>query len=78
MKTGKYIKPNGEQVEVINFDEINKLVQVKFERGKQEYYHENEYKNWVGDDLPFEGYPEPGEVEAEEIKPKRGRKKKTE
>ncbi len=43
---GKYIKPNGEEVEVINFDEINKMVEVKFERGKPQYYHEHEYSTW--------------------------------
>lgn len=43
---GVYIKPDGDKVEVIDFDEVNKLVHVKFERGKPEYYHEKEYLEW--------------------------------
>ena len=44
---GIYIKPNGEKVEVEEFDQINKMVLVKFVRGKQQWYHEHEYNLWV-------------------------------
>lgn len=74
MKTGKYIKPGGEEVEVLEVDEVNKIV-----RTAAGWVGEPDYKDWVSDELPIEGYPEPGEIDLEEVvKPKRGRKKKSE
>lgn len=70
---GKYIKPNGEKVEVEEFDQINKMVLVKFVRGKQQWYHEHEYNFWVKEGEDAEAIPE--EVVEKVEKPKTVKKK---
>lgn len=70
---GIYIKPNGEKVEVEEFDQINKMVLVKFVRGKQQWYHEHEYNLWVKEGENVEAIPE--EVVEKVEKPKTVKKK---
>lgn len=62
---GKYIKPDGEEVEVEEYDEINKMVCVKFVHGKQQWYHEAEYSLWKSTEIDTE----PVVIEKEKKKP---------
>jgi len=73
---GKYIKQNGEIVEIAEFDETNKLVLVKDGRSNN-WYHEKEYSTWVAVEPEATVFVKVDPIAPEE-KPKRGRKKKNE
>lgn len=51
---GRYIKPNGQVVEILNFDEENKMVHVNKSEGGTEWVHDTEYNTWSSVD---EKYP---------------------
>ena len=70
MKNGFYTTPNGEIMEVLDFDPINKMVYVPLANGNFTWVHDNEYSAWqkVGEDAT--------EVTEEEPKKKAAPKKK--
>jgi hypothetical protein len=43
---GKYIKQNGEEVEILDFDAENKIVKTQIGEGQFMWHTENEYKTW--------------------------------
>lgn len=51
---GKYTKQNGQVVEVLDFDEENKMVHVNKPEGGTEWVHDTEYNTWSSVD---EKYP---------------------
>jgi hypothetical protein len=52
MEKGTYIKPDGEKVEVSEFDAENKMVTVHVLSGQYKFYSEYEYSLWKKDGEP--------------------------
>jgi len=80
---GKYLTPEGKEVEVVSFDEANKMVYIEKDMGQYKWVHENEYSLWqsseqvaIVDEVEEEA-PEPTTSE-EQPKKKRTVKKKAE
>jgi len=80
MTKGLYTKPNGETVEVLDVDPINKIVYIQLPNLSHAWIHDTEYETWT---VQGEGVGFPEEVAApqvvvveEEPKKKRTTKKK--
>lgn len=81
MEKGTYIKPDGSQVQVLEFDPVNKMVYTPLPNGNFQWVHDTEYNSWVR-----EGYVEPTieeqveelAAQTEEPKKKKTTKKKAE
>jgi len=52
MEKGTYIKPDGEKVEVSEFDAENKMVTVHVLSGQYKFYSEYEYSLWKKEGEP--------------------------
>ena len=80
---GTYKTKEGSKVEVLDFDEANKIAMIKVDDVQNKWVDENEYKHWellesLSTQEIVEVVEEAEEIpEEKEVKPKRTYKKKT-
>lgn len=76
MKNGKYLKPDESTVEVLDFDEINKMVYIQKDEFHGQWIHDSEYKDWISVDnsYPISIPDVPEQVEEEKTKRKKTKK----
>lgn len=64
MKTGTYKTTSGQEIEVLSFDEENKIAYVHLISGQYKWYSESEYSTWTSNDTAtVETKEEPIKVE---------------
>lgn len=75
---GKYLKPDGNVVEVLDYDEINKMVYIKRDEFHGQWIHDTEYKEWVSvnDSYPSFIPDVPSQVDEVDKQKKKTTKKK--